>query len=317
MSLLGPRSRRRWPAVLAVAVLAPAIALSGCAGDGARAGDAADGRPLVLTTFTVIADMVGNVAGDRVEVSSITKPGAEIHGYEPTPGDLKDAASADLVMENGLGLERWFEQFVQRSDADFVDLSDGVDVIPIAGEGEHAGKPNPHAWMSVTNADVYVENIREALVALDPSGEAEYTANAQEYRGRLAGVRADVEDALGGLAPEQRVLVTCEGAFSYLARDFGMEEAYLWPVNAEQEGTPQQIASVIERVRGGDVPAVFCESTVSDKAQRQVARESGAELGGVLYVDSLSEEGGPVPTYEELLRTDAETIVAGLTGGGS
>lgn len=311
-----PRQRRRALATLAVGALASTAALTGCSSDAAAAdgADGADGKPLVLTTFTVIADMVENVAGDRVQVESITKPGAEVHGYEPTPGDLKNAANADLVMENGLGLERWFEQFVQRSDADFVNLSEGVDAISITGESEHAGKPNPHAWMSVKNADVYVDNIRDALIALDPPGEAHYTANADEYRERLAAVGTYVEDELGGLPPEQRVLVTCEGAFSYMARDFGMEEAYLWPVNAEQEGTPKQIASVVEKVRDDEVPAVFCESTVSDKAQRQVARESGAELGGVLYVDSLSEEGGPVPTYEELLRKDAETIVAGLTG---
>ncbi len=154
-------------------------------------------------------------------------------------------------------------------------------------------------------------------MGLDPAGEAEYTANAQEYRERLAAVGTSVEEELGGLPPAQRVLVTCEGAFSCLARDFRMEEAYLWPVNAEQEGTPKQIASVVGDVRDHEVPAVFCESTVSDKAQRQVAREPGAQLGGVLHVDSLSEEGGPVPTYEELLRRDAETIVAGLTGGES
>ncbi len=314
-----PRPRRGVLTTLAAGALASAAALSGCSSEAAAAdaADGADGKPLVLTTFTVIADMVENVAGDRVQVESITKPGAEIHGYEPTPGDLTNAADADFVMENGLGLERWFEQFVQRSDADFVNLSEGVDPIAIAGESEYAGKPNPHAWMSVKNADVYVDNIRDALVELDPAGEAEYTANAKEYRERLGKVGTYVEDELGSVPQAQRVLVSCEGAFSYMARDFGMEEAYLWPVNAEQEGTPQQIASVVEKVREDDVPAVFCESTVSDKAQRQVARESGAEFGGVLYVDSLSEEGGPVPTYEELLRKDAETIVAGLTGATS
>ena len=309
-----PRSRSL-VAPLAVLLLAAPV-LSGC-GEGSAEADDDDGRPRVLTTFTVIADMVRNVAGDRVEVSSITKPGAEIHGYEPTPGDIKNAAGADLIMENGLGLERWFEQFVQRSDAEFVNLSEGVDPIDITGESEYAGRPNPHAWMSVENAEVYVENIRDALVEIDPAGEAEYDANAQEYSTRLGAVRAYVEDELADVPDDQKVLVTCEGAFSYLARDFGLEEGYLWPVNAEQEGTPQQIASVVELVRESDVPAVFCESTVSDRSQRQVARESGAAFGGVLYVDSLSEADGPVPTYEELLRRDAETIVAGLTGATS
>jgi manganese transport system substrate-binding protein len=289
------------------------LAVVGC---GSSEGEGSSERPLVLTTFTVIADMVENVAGDRVVVESITKPGAEIHGYEPTPSDIAKAERADLILDNGLGLERWFEQFVATSGAEHVTLSDGVESIPIAGESEYAGKPNPHAWMSVANADIYVDNIRDALTMLDPAGEATYAANAGRYKARLAKVRRYVEDELGDLPRNERVLVSCEGAFSYLARDFGLDEAYLWPVNAEQEGTPQQIASVVDTVRERNVPAVFCESTVSDKAQRQVARESGATFGGILYVDSLSDTNGPVPTYEALLRRDAEAIVDGLTGRG-
>lgn len=293
-----------------VAAGALALALSGCG-----AADTADsGKPKVLTTFTVVADMVRQVGGDRIEVASITKPGAEIHGYEPTPSDLKHAATSDLVLQNGMGLERWFEQFVDLADAKHVTLSAGVEPIPIAGESEYAGKPNPHAWMSVANAKVYVENIRKALTELDPAGAAVFAANAREYSGALDEVGATVRRELAALPPQRRALVTCEGAFSYMARDFGLTERYLWPVNAEQEGTPQQIASTVRFVRERQVPAIFCESTVSDKAQKQVARESGARFAGVLYVDSLSEAGGPVPTYLDLLRRDADTIIAGLTG---
>ncbi|MDA0181654.1 metal ABC transporter substrate-binding protein [Solirubrobacter phytolaccae] len=287
-----------------------ALALSGCG-----TSDTADsGKPKVLTTFTVVADMVRQVGGDRIEVASITKPGAEIHGYEPTPSDLKHAATSDLVLQNGMGLERWFEQFVDLADAKHVTLTTGVKPIPIAGESEYAGKPNPHAWMSVSNAKIYVENIRKALTDLDPAGAAVFAANAREYSGALDEVGATVKRELAALPPQRRALVTCEGAFSYMARDFGLTERYLWPVNAEQEGTPQQIASTVTFVRGSQVPAIFCESTVSDKAQKQVANESGARFGGVLYVDSLSEAGGPVPTYLDLLRRDADTIIAGLTG---
>lgn len=306
-----PRSPALCLAV-ALASAAVAVAVAGCGTSDSSAGS---GRPQVLTTFTVVADMVRNVGGDRIDVESITKPGAEVHGYEPTPSDLKRAAGADLVVENGLGLERWFEQFLERSEAPSVTISDGVRTIPIAGESEYAGKPNPHAWMSVANARVYVENIRKALTELDPAGKATFAENARRYTAKLERVGEFVEGELEDLPVARRVLVTCEGAFSYLARDFGMTEAYLWPVNAEQEGTPQQIASTVRIVRERRVPAVFCESTVSDKAQRQVARETGSAFGGILYVDSLSKPDGPVPTYEALLRRDAETIVAGLTGG--
>jgi manganese transport system substrate-binding protein len=293
-----------------VAAGALALAVAGCG-----SADSEDsGKPKVLTTFTVVADMVRQVGGDRIEVTSITKPGAEIHGYEPTPSDLKRAATSDLVFENGMGLERWFEQFVDLADAEHVNLSAGVKPIPIAGESEYAGKPNPHAWMSPANAKIYVENIRKALTKLDPAGAELYAANARQYSGALDEVAATVKRELASLPPQRRALVTCEGAFSYMARDFGLTEVYLWPVNAEQEGTPQQIARTVTFVRDRQVPAIFCESTVSDKAQKQVASEAGSRFGGVLYVDSLSEADGPVPTYLDLLQRDADTIIAGLTG---
>lgn len=308
--LATPRVR---PAAVALAV-AVALVVAACGGGGGADGAGSDERPLVLTTFTVLADMVRNVAGDRLEVASIVKVGGEIHGYEPTPSDLTTASRADLVIRNGLGLERWIEQFTDRVDVEHVSLAEGLATIPIAGTGEYAGAPNPHAWMSVEHGAAYIERIRAALTDLDPDGADAYRENAERYAAEVAAVGAEVEAALAGLPATARALVTCEGAFSYLAADLGLDEAYLWPVNAEQEGTPQQIASVVRFVRDRGVPAVFCESTVSDRAQRQVASEAGARFGGVLYVDSLSPAGGPVPTYLDLLRHDAEVIVAGLTG---
>lgn len=289
-----------------------AVSLAGCTGSS---DEPADGKPRVLTTFTVIADMARQVGGDRVNVASITKPGAEIHGYEPTPSDLRRAAGADLVLYNGLGLERWFEQFIDQSGADSAILTEGIETIPIEGSSEYAGKPNPHAWMSTQNARIYVENIRKALTKLDPEGAQEYKANADRYISQIDEVQQSLAAQLDDLPAGQRALVSCEGAFSYLARDFDMDEKFLWPVNAEQEGTPQQIASVVEFVRERDVPAVFCESTVSNEAQKQVARESGAKFGGVLFVDSLSKPGGPVPSYIKLLDYNSQTIARGLRDG--
>lgn len=295
------------------------VGLTACGSGEDRAS--ADGRPLVLTTFTVIADMAREVGGDRVQIASITKPGAEVHGYEPTPSDLKAAARADLVLENGLGLERWFEQFIDRARTSSATLTDGITPIAIGSgsdgkDSEYTGKPNPHAWMSVDNAAIYVENIRKALTDLDPDGAAFYRRRADDYAARLQTVGRSVRKALTALPREHRALVTCEGAFSYLARDFDLDEAFLWPVNAEQEGTPKQIAATVGFVRERQVPGIFCESTVNHKAQEQVARESGSRLAGTLYVDSLSRAGGPVPTYLDLLRRDAETIVAGLGAQG-
>lgn len=274
---------------------------------------ATGGRKTVLTTFTVLADMARNVAGDRLDVVSITKPGAEIHGYQPTPSDLIRARGADLILNNGLNLERWFERFTRQLGAvPTATLTDGIAPVSIVSDA-YRGKPNPHAWMSPRNALVYVENIRKAFVKLDPAGAKLYATNASRYSAQIRAVDQRLNTQLAALPSSQRALVTCEGAFSYLARDYRLKELYLWPVNAEEgQGTPRQIRAVIDGVRANRIPAVFCESTVSSSGMRQVAREAGAQFGGVLYVDSLSDAGGPVPTYLRLLQIDADTIIKGL-----
>jgi manganese transport system substrate-binding protein len=305
-------SSKTWSTALPALTLSLALPLSACTATSTGQSRDED-RLLVLTTFTVIADMAQNVAADRVDVASLTRPGAEIHGYEPTPDDLVRGQDADLILENGLGLEAWFQQFTERVDAPTAVLSEGIDTIPVSSGG-YEGEPNPHAWMSPDNALVYVDNIRDALTELDPGGEAEFAEAAEAYKEEISEVGAYLEAELAEVPESSRALVTCEGAFSYLARDAGLTERYLWPVNAETEGTPQQIAAVTGFVRDNGVPTVFCESTVNDGTQRSVARETGAAMGGTLYVDSLSEDDGPVPTYLDLLRHDAETIVAGLRG---
>ncbi|ECS1102860.1 iron/manganese ABC transporter substrate-binding protein SitA [Salmonella enterica] len=269
----------------------------------------------VITTFTVIADMAKNVAGDAAEVSSITKPGAEIHEYQPTPGDIKRAQGAQLILANGLNLERWFARFYQLlSGVPEVVVSTGVKPMGIT-EGPYNGKPNPHAWMSAENALIYVDNIRDALVKYDPDNAQIYKQNAERYKAKIRQMADPLRAELEKIPADQRWLVTSEGAFSYLARDNDMKELYLWPINADQQGTPKQVRKVIDTIKKHHIPAIFSESTVSDKPARQVARESGAHYGGVLYVDSLSAADGPVPTYLDLLRVTTETIVNGINDG--
>lgn len=266
-----------------------------------------------VTTFTVLADMAQNVAGDAAEVVSITKPGAEIHGYQPTPRDLLRAQDADLILWNGLNLELWFEQFLANlRDVPAVTLTDGIDPVSI-GSGSYEGRPNPHAWMSLDNALIYVDNIRDAFVTHDPDNAETYRANAERYKVEISQTIAPLRAAVQQVPVSQRWLVSCEGAFSYLARDFGLQELYLWPMNADQTGTPQQVRKVIDGVRANQIPAVFCESTVNNDPAKQVARETGAAFGGVLYVDSLTAADGPVPTYLDLLRVTSETVAKGLT----
>ena len=266
----------------------------------------------VVTTFTIIQDMAQNIAGDAATVESITKPGAEIHDYEPTPKDIVKAQSADLVLWNGLNLERWFEKFFQNvKDKPAVVVTEGIDPMSI-NEGPYTGNPNPHAWMSPSNALIYIENIKNALVKYDPQNKETYEKNAALYAQKIKELDKPLREKLAQVPEAQRWLVTSEGAFSYLTRDYGFKEAYLWPINAEQQGTPQQVRKVIETVKANNIPVVFSESTISPKPAKQVAKESGAKYGGVLYVDSLSNKNGPVPTYVDLLNTTVSTIVKGF-----
>jgi len=278
----------------------------------ADVSDEASDRKTVLTTFTVLADMAQVVAGEALDVQSVTRIGAEIHGYEPTPSDLVRAQDADLILYNGMGLERWLEQFLGNlKDVPAVILTDGIEPIPIS-EGPYDGKPNPHAWMSPQNALIYVDNIRAAFVDLDPENADVYNANATAYSEQISAIDDELQARISQVPEPQRYLVTCEGAFSYLAQDYGLREVYMWPINAEQQFTPRQVQQVIEQVEENNIPTIFCESTVSSEGQEQVARTTGASFGGDLYVDSLSTADGQVPTFLDLLTYDAQVITDGL-----
>lgn len=266
----------------------------------------------VVTTFTVIQDIAQNVAGDAATVESITKPGAEIHDYQPTPQDIAKAQSADLVLWNGMNLERWFERFFQNvKNKPAVVVTKGIQPMSIH-EGPYKGMPNPHAWMSTSNALIYIENIKNALAKHDPKNAAVYAKNAAAYSSKIKQLDRPLRAKLMQVPANRRFLVSSEGAFSYLAKDYGFKEVYLWPINAEQQGTPQQVRKVIDAVRKNKIPVVFSESTISPKPMQQVAKETGAKYGGVLYVDSLSAKNGPVPTYADLLNTTVSTIVKGF-----
>ena len=269
-------------------------------------------KKVVLTTFTVLADMAQNVAGDKAIVESITKPGAEIHGYEVTPSDLARGQKADLILENGLNLERWATRFYNSlPKVSHITLSDGFQPINIA-EDAYQGKPNPHAWMSPQNALIYTDNIRKALGELDPANAAAYNANAKAYSQQIRAIDTKLKQAIAAIPPDKRYIVSCEGAFSYIARDYGLKEVYIWAVNAEQQATPKRVERVINTVKQNQIPAVFCESTVSNEAQLQVAKESGAKFAGVFYVDSLSPPDGPASTYLKLLEYNVNTLIQGL-----
>lgn len=290
------------------ALLLTTLLISACSKDKSEENE----KLLVVTTFTVIADMARNVAGDTAKVVSVTKAGAEIHNYQPTPKDIVRTDKADLVLWNGLGLELWFEKFLSRlGDVPSAVVTDGIEPIDIH-KGPYSGKPNPHAWMSPTDALVYVDNIAKAMADADPDNADIYRANANTYKSTIEQIIAPLRAQIETIPEVHRWLVTSEGAFSYLARDFGFKELFLWPINADQQGTPSQVRNVIDTVNEHSIRSVFSESTISPKAAEQVARETGAHYGGVLFVDSLSEADGPVPTYLDLIQKTTNTIVKGL-----
>ncbi len=275
--------------------------------------DATNDKVVALSTFTIIADMVGEVGGDKVESISLTKPGAEIHGYQPTPDDLVQASKADIMFENGMNLEVWTTKLrASIPDVPVTKVSEGVEVQYIS-EDAYAGKPNPHAWMSPEQGLIYVENIRKGLTAEAPQHAEYFSERAEAYSNEIRAVDKQLEEALSQLPANNRVLVTCEGAFSYLTNDYGLTEEYLWAINSESQGSPQQVAKIIEVVKEKQIPAVFCESTVEPRIQQEVVSATGARLGGTLFVDSLSDENGPASTYLKLLQHTADTIITGLT----
>ncbi|MDO5729182.1 MAG: metal ABC transporter substrate-binding protein [Actinomycetaceae bacterium] len=302
-------THKRIPRILTATLASCALLLAGCAGEVEVDKDA---KPRVLTTFTVIADMAQNVAGDHLDVQSITKVNQEIHDFQPAPEDIKKGETAQLILNNGFGLERWFEKFVSDSDAETVVLSEGIEPIAIE-EGDYSGKPNPHAWMSPTAAQIYVDNIVKAFSQLDPEHKADYEKNGEEYKAQIDEVDEMLKREIGSIPENERALVTCEGAFSYLARDTGLTEKYLWAVNSDGAITPKRVADVENYVKENNVPAVFCESTVGDKMQ-PIVEATGVKFGGTLYVDSITDPDGDAPTFLDLLRYDAEIITKGLTG---
>ncbi|MDN6537431.1 MAG: zinc ABC transporter substrate-binding protein [Corynebacterium variabile] len=288
---------------LLTAVAVTAAGLAACSTDGKDS-------PQVLATFTILADIASEVAGDALTVESLTRPGAEIHGYDPTPGDIRSAADADIILANGLNLEKWLDKLMTDSEATRVTVTDGITPIPVEGTDE----PNPHAWMSPTLAADYVDTIAEAFIDYAPDDADTFRDNAGNYKKQLAEVETTMQEGLEALPENERALQTCEGAFSYLTREAGMSESYIWPVNSGEEITPAQIRRAASFVTDNEVPAVFCESTVESGPKEQLVRETGARDGGTLYVDSLTEEGGDAPTYLDLIRYDTDTIIRGLTG---
>ena len=264
-------------------------------------------KKLLLVSFTVLEDIVKNIVGDEFDVKSITKPGMEVHGYQTTPSDLIKGSRAEVFIDNGFGFELWAEKFVSNLKVKRITIANNLKPLFI-GEDAYKGKPNPHAWISPKRGIIYVDTLSRALSELKPESKTVFKKNAEIYKNKLLEIDEDFSLFLNTLKKNQKYLVSCEGAFTYLTNDYGLKEAYLWPVNAESQITPKRMAKVINLVKTNDIPAVFCESTVSSESQLAVARETGAKFGGNFFVDSLSEKNGPASSYIDLLNHNLNLI---------
>ena len=264
-------------------------------------------KKLLLVSFTVLEDIVKNIVGDEFDVKSITKPGMEVHGYQTTPSDLIKGSRAEVFIDNGFGFELWAEKFVSNLKVRRITMANNLKPLFI-GEDAYKGKPNPHAWISPKRGIIYVDTLSRALSELKPESKTVFKKNAEIYKNKLLEIDEDFSLFLNTLKKNQKYLVSCEGAFTYLTNDYGLKEAYLWPVNAESQITPKRMAKVISLVKTNDIPAVFCESTVSSESQLAVARETGAKFGGNFFVDSLSEKNGPASSYIDLLNHNLNLI---------
>ena len=268
-------------------------------------------KEVILASFTVLADIIENVAKDEFVVKSITKPGVEVHGYQPTPSDLIKASKAFVFIDNGFGFELWAEKFVSNLQIKRVTISNRLEPIFIS-EDFYKGKPNPHAWISPKRGMIYVDVIVDSLSELKPSEAESFKNNGQIYKNKIAKIDKDFSLFINNLEKNNRYLVTCEGAFSYLTNDYGLKEAYLWPVNAESQITPKRMARTISLVKNKNIPSVFCESTVNNESQMIVVNETGANYGGDLFVDSLSKFNGSANTYLKMLQHNLTLIKKGL-----
>jgi len=291
---------------LAAALL---LALPGAAG--------AAGKIKAVASFSVLGDMVAHVGGDRVELVTLVGPNGDAHVFSPTPADAKALASADVFFVNGLGFEGWIERLERSSGfkGEVVVASNGVKPLTMREEGANRDEPvtDPHAWQDLANGKIYVANIREALIAADPEGRSIYDANAANYLDAIAKEEMAVRAALGALPEARRKIITSHDAFGYFGAAYGLEIIAPQGVSTESEASARDVAKIIRQIKDAKIPAVFIETIADPRLLDQIARETGAEIGGALYSDALSEPGGRAPTYLDMFRHNVAAITAALS----
>jgi zinc/manganese transport system substrate-binding protein len=282
------------------------------------AQDRASARLKVIASFSILGDLVRNVDGDRVEVATLVGANGNAHVYEPSPADARKVADARLVFVNGLGFEGWLDRLVKASGttAAIIVASKGITPLERADAHDHDhdhGRADPHAWQSVANAKVYVGNIRDALVVIDPAGKTAYESNATAYLARLDALEREVRDAVAKVPAERRRVVTSHNAFGYFEAAYGINFSAPQGVSAQAEASAKDVAAIISAIRKQKASAVFLENVTDPRLVRQIAGETGAKIGGVLYSDALTDEKGDATTYVDLIRHNLKQLANALT----
>ena len=272
-------------------------------------------RVIVVATFSILGDLVKNVGGDRVEVSTLVRPNGDVHVYLPTPGDARKLAAAKVVFVNGLGLEGWVTRLISASGtkASIVIASEGIKPRKMKDEHDIGDVPDAHAWQSVANAKIYVANIRDGLIALDPAGKASYDANATAYLGKLDELEKQVEVATAKIPADRRKIITTRDAFGYFSDAYGMTFIAPEGVSTDAEPSAKDLAKIITRIKMQKIPAVFMENITDPRLMKEIARETGAKIGGTLYSDALSPPDGPAATYIDMMRSNLRELTSALT----
>ena len=274
----------------------------------------------VVTTNSIIYDMTKNIAGDLVDLHSIVPVGQDPHEYEPLPEDVQKVQKADLIFYNGINLENaedaWFTKMVKNAgkvaDKDYFAVSDGVDVIYLEGANEK-GKEDPHAWLNIENGVIYAKNIAKQLIAKDPKNKETYEKNLAAYVEKLEALDKDAKQRIAKIPEEKRLIVTSEGCFKYFSKAYDIKSAYIWEINTEEEGTPEQIANLVRQLRASKVPSLFVESSVDDRPMKTVSQETGLPIFSTIFTDSIAEEGKDGDSYYSMMKWNLDKIIEGLS----